>query len=97
MWMAETLWRARLSPWPRLADVPEADRRLALETAATLMRASVDAGREPRKQVHARAGRPCARCGTPIRSRGQGDANRTGLLVPDAASPGRRRRAPVAN
>jgi endonuclease-8 len=77
MWMAESLWRAKLSPWVRLADVPAADRRRALETAATLMRASVDAGREPRKQVHSRAGRPCARCGTPIRSRGQGDANRT--------------------
>ena len=82
MWMAESLWRARISPWLRLADVAEADRRRALETAATLMRASVDAGREPRKQVHGRAGRPCPRCGTPIRSRGQGDANRTVVLVP---------------
>ncbi len=77
MWMAESLWRARLSPWLLLADVPENDRRRALETAATLMRAAVEAGREPPKQVHGRAGRPCRRCGTPIRSRGQGDANRT--------------------
>jgi endonuclease-8 len=77
MWTAESLWRAQLSPWTRLADVPEADRRRALETAAALMRASVDGGREPAKRVHARAGRPCPRCGTPIRSRGQGDANRT--------------------
>jgi endonuclease-8 len=82
MWTAESLWRARLSPWLRLADVAEADRRRALETAAGLMRASVDAGREPRKQVHGRAGRPCPRCGTPIRSRGQGDANRTVYWCP---------------
>ena len=82
MWMAEALWQARLSPWRRLADVPEPERRLALETGAALMRASVDAGREPRKQVHARAGRPCARCGTRIRSRGQGDANRTVYWCP---------------
>ena len=34
MWMAETLWRERLSPWLRLADVAEPDRRRALETAA---------------------------------------------------------------
>src|SRR3954471_3785267 len=54
IWMAETLWRVRISPWLRLAEVPEADRRRALETAATLMSASVDAGREPAKQVHAR-------------------------------------------
>ena len=85
MWMAESLWRARLSPWLRLADVPEDDRRRALETAATLMRASVDAGREPRKQVYGRAGRPCPRCGTPIRSRGQGDANRTVYWCPAAS------------
>jgi endonuclease-8 len=82
MWMAESLWGARLSPWARLADVPVVDRRRALETAATLMRASVDAGREPRKQVHGRAGRPCSRCGTAIRSRGQGDANRTVYWCP---------------
>ena len=35
MWMAESLWHARLSPWRRLVDVPEADRRRALETAAS--------------------------------------------------------------
>ena len=82
MWMAESLWRARLSPWLRVRNVPEVDRRCALETAATLMRAAVEAGREPRKQVHGRAGRACQRCGTPIRARGQGDANRTVYWCP---------------
>jgi endonuclease VIII len=76
MWMAESLWRARLSPWLRVCDVSEDDRRRALETAATLMRTSVDAGRELRTRVHARAGRACPRCGAPIRSRGQSEANR---------------------
>ena len=82
MWMAEALWRARLSPWRRLRDVPEGERRRALETAATLMRASVDAGREPRKQIYGRAGRPCARCGTAIKAWGQGDQNRTAYWCP---------------
>jgi endonuclease-8 len=82
MWMAESLWHARLSPWLQLRELSDSDRRRALETAAALMRASVDAGREPRKQVHGRAGRPCPRCGTPIRSRGQGDANRTVYWCP---------------
>jgi endonuclease-8 len=76
MWMAESLWQARISPWQRLRDVSEDERRRVLETAATLMRASVDTGREGRKQVHAHAGRPCPRCGTLIRSKGQGDDNR---------------------
>jgi endonuclease-8 len=82
MWMAETLGRARLSPWLPLGDVGEEDRRRVLETAAALMRAAVDAGREPPKQVHGRAGRACRRCGTPIRSAGQGDANRTAYWCP---------------
>jgi endonuclease-8 len=82
MWMAETLWDERLSPWFRLGDVTEDDRRRVLERAGMSMRASVDAGREPRKRVHGRAGRPCVRCGTPIRSRGQGDANRTVYWCP---------------
>jgi endonuclease-8 len=87
MWMAETLWRVRLSPWLRLAEVRDEDRRRTLETAATQMRAAVEAGREPRSQVHGRAGRPCPRCGGPIRARGQGDANRTVYWCP-ACQPG---------
>jgi endonuclease-8 len=82
MWMAEALWRARLSPWRRLRDVPEDDRRLALETAARLMRASVDDGRVGRRAVHARAGLPCPRCTTLVKAWGQGDDNRTAFWCP---------------
>ena len=82
MWAAETLWQARLSPWLPLRDVPEPERRRVLETAATLMRAAVDAGREPSKQVHGRRGRPCRRCGAAVESGGQGDANRTAFWCP---------------
>jgi endonuclease-8 len=82
MWLAETLWEARLSPWRRLCDVGEDERRLALETAARLMRASVDGGREPRRRVYDRAGRLCPRCGTAIRARGLGDDNRTVYWCP---------------
>jgi endonuclease-8 len=82
MWMAEALWRALLSPWRRLRDVSAAERRLALVTASTLMRASVDADRDPRRQIYPRAGRPCPRCRTPIRAWGQGDANRTAYWCP---------------
>ena len=85
MWAAETLWEARLSPWLRLGEVPEDDRRRLLETAAALMRASVDGGREPRR-VYSRAGRPCPRCRTPIRAYGQGDANRTAYWCPACQS-----------
>jgi endonuclease-8 len=76
MWLAEALWEAALPPWRRLAEVPEPDRRLALETAARMMRTSVDAGREGGRQVYRRVGRPCPRCRTRVRSWGQGDDNR---------------------
>jgi len=87
MLLAETLWEARLSPWRRLADVSEDERRLALETAARLMRASLDGTRPARRNVYRRAGRPCPRCRRSIRSRGQGDANRTAYWCP-ACQPG---------
>ena len=76
MWLAEALWRAELSPWRRLRDVPEADRRRALEAAAELMRAAVDGARRGGRQVYRRVGRPCPRCGARIRSWGQGDDSR---------------------
>jgi len=82
MWMAESLWRAQISPWLPLRKVSEPERVRVLETAAALMRAAVAAGREPRKQIHGRAGRACPRCGTPIRAYGQGDANRTAYWCP---------------
>jgi endonuclease-8 len=82
MWMAESLWQARLSPWARLGNVPQADRLRALEAAAGLMRAAVEGGREPRGRVYGRAGRPCPRCGIALRAHGQGDANRTAYWCP---------------
>jgi endonuclease-8 len=81
MWVAETLWTAELSPWRRLGSVSDAERRRALGTAASLMRASVDDGRATRR-VYRLAGRPCPRCGTPIRAWGLGDANRTAYWCP---------------
>jgi endonuclease-8 len=74
-WLAEALWTAELSPWCRLSDVPDSDLRRALVAAAELMSASVE-GRVRRNEAYRRVGRPCRRCGTTIRSRGQGDANR---------------------
>ena len=82
MWLAEALWDASLSPWRRVDDVPEPECRLALETAARMMRASVDTGRESGHRVYRRAGRPCPRCGTRIRSWGQGDDNRIAYWCP---------------
>jgi len=81
LWKAESLWRTRISPWRRLGDLADEELRLTLAEAARLMRGSLEGGREERT-IYRRAGRPCPRCGTPIRSRGQGDANRTAYWCP---------------
>jgi endonuclease VIII len=81
LWKAEALWRAQVSPWLRLGDVADEALERVLAEAAGLMRASVDGGRSARS-VYRRTGRPCLRCGSPIRSRGQGDDNRTTYWCP---------------
>ena len=61
-----------------------------LAAARRLMR-DVARVRPAGRQVYRHAGRPCPRCGTIIRSRGQGDAQPHRVLVPGL--PGRRRAA----
>jgi endonuclease-8 len=81
VWKAESLWRARISPWLSLGEVADDELELVLSEAARLMRASLEGGRSER-DVYRRAGRPCPRCGEAIRSRGQGDDNRTAYWCP---------------
>ena len=81
MWKAEALWHARVSPWAAVAAVSDDELHAVLTEAERLLRASVD-GTRPIRRVYGRAGRPCPRCRTPIRSRGQGEANRTAYWCP---------------
>lgn len=81
MWLAESLWHERVSPWSTIGEVTDEGLERVLAHARAAMRLSVT-GSRPRKAVHRRAGRPCPRCGTPIRSRGLGDANRTAYWCP---------------
>jgi endonuclease-8 len=76
LWLAELLWQARLSPWLPLGEATDDELNAGLGWARAAMLASVSGARASRA-VYRRAGRPCPRCGAPIRSRGLGDANRT--------------------
>jgi endonuclease VIII len=87
MWMSETLWAVRLSPWLPVARATDEELLGVLEWARSAMRAAA-AGRRAPRSVYRRAGRPCPRCGTPVESRGQGDANRTAYWCP-ACQPAR--------
>jgi endonuclease-8 len=81
VWKAESLWRARLSPWLPVREASDEELERVLREAQRLMRASVER-RNGDRAVYRHAGRPCPRCGEPIRSRGQGDANRTAYWCP---------------
>jgi endonuclease-8 len=76
VWMAEGLWRARLSPWLPAAEATDAELTVLLGWLSASMRGAV-AGARPARAVYRRAGRGCRRCGAILRSRGLGDANRT--------------------
>jgi endonuclease-8 len=81
VWKVESLWRTRLSPWLPLGDATDAELERVLGEAARVMRSSAE-GRRPERAVYRKAGRPCPRCGERIRSRGQGDDNRTAYWCP---------------
>ncbi len=81
MWMVEGLWEARLSPWRRLAELSDEELSRALRSVARLMRRSLDESRTG-KRIHRRAGRPCPRCGTLIRSWPLGASARTAYWCP---------------
>jgi endonuclease-8 len=81
LWKAEALWHARVSPWRTVAETSDEELGRVLDEAARLMKFSLEGGRR-RRAAYRRAGRPCPRCGNPVRSRGQGDDNRMAYWCP---------------
>jgi len=77
MWKAEALFAAEVSPWRRLGELSDEELRGLLASAARLMQAPRN-----RHRVYRRAGRPCPRCGTLVRSHPQGDAARMAYWCP---------------
>ena len=82
MWKAESLWNARLSPWRALGRVSDEELRAVLESAHRMMSAGLG-GARPLRRIYRRPGRPCPRCGTPIRSQPQGDDARIAYWCPE--------------
>jgi endonuclease-8 len=69
IWRNETLFHEAVGPWARVGDLDDETLGRLIATAHRLLRASVDTapGRSP-MWVYRRAGRPCRRCGTLVRS-----------------------------
>jgi endonuclease-8 len=85
---SEVLWACRVDPFAKVRDVDEATRRRLVTTAARQLRANVDHVGPRSTQpggglaVYGRQGRPCPRCGTPIRRQRQGQDPRVTYWCP---------------
>jgi len=78
IWKHETLFRCGINPWRCVGELDDKTLRALIAKAQELLRASVgkpNAGgveRRPTMWVYMRAGQPCRRCHTRIRSARQG-------------------------
>jgi endonuclease-8 len=83
MWKSEGCFAAGIDPWRPAGDVSD-DEALAIvhDLRPRMQRSAADGNQSAHRTVYARAGRPCPRCGTRIRARGQGDDNRTTYWCP---------------
>lgn len=76
MWASEALWAACIHPRLPVGEATDGELETTMRWARDAMRAAVET-RRPARAVYRRVGRPCGRCGSPIRSAGVGDDNRT--------------------
>jgi len=67
----EVLWQAGRSPFVAVLDLDDGALRELVSLAQAVLREGAGTGRRPR-HVYRRAGRPCPRCGAPIRVEHQG-------------------------
>ena len=85
IWRNETLFAERVDPLARVADLDDDTLRRLVATARRLLTVSAGTapGRTAPMHVYRRTGRPCPRCGTPIRSdRLRGENPRTTYWCP---------------
>jgi endonuclease-8 len=77
-WKAEGCWAARIDPWRPAGKVTD-EEALAIVAALRprMLQSARDGNQSHFRTVYGAAGRPCPRCGAPIRVRGQGDDNRS--------------------
>ena len=81
IYKSEACFEAALDPWRRLGDLSDEELDRVVDWAQRLMVAGLESGRMPRR-IYRHAREPCPRCKTRIKSRGQGDANRTTYWCP---------------
>jgi endonuclease VIII len=83
LWKVEGCFEARIDPWRPAGRVSDDEALAIVEGIRPRMQQSALDGKQVRhKRIYGTAGRPCPRCGTPIRSRGQWEDNRTTYWCP---------------
>jgi endonuclease-8 len=78
---SESCFEAGLDPWRPVSGLEDEQILNLLEIAARQMVRGVETGRRPGR-IYRKSGEPCPGCGGRIRSRGQGDDNRTTYWCP---------------
>jgi endonuclease-8 len=78
---SESCFEAGVDPWRKVDTIDPELMAGLVETAARQMERGVETGRRPGR-IYRKSGRPCIRCGTLVRSRGQGVDNRTTYWCP---------------
>jgi endonuclease-8 len=78
---SEGCFEARIAPLRRVGSLGDEELGRLIADTRRLMLESVETGRQP-SHVYRKAGRPCPRCGTTIRSRAQGDSARLSYWCP---------------
>jgi endonuclease-8 len=98
VYKSETLHACRVDPFARISDLSDEEVADLFVTGSGLLRRNVDTVIRSTVPgglaVYGRAGQPCRRCGTPIRSRRQGEHARTTYWCPSCQSPLAARRLP---
>ena len=83
IWRTEGCFAARLDPWRPTASVSNEEALAVIEAVRPRMARSATEGFDPGKtRIYGKPGQPCPRCGTAIRSSGQGDNNRRTYWCP---------------
>lgn len=77
VWRSEACWRSEIDPWRPAGKVTDEEAlELVRRIRPFMQRSAADGFQDRDQQVYNRAGKPCGRCGTRIRSGHQGDNNR---------------------
>ena len=83
IWRTEGCFATGLDPWRATSAVSDDEALAVIEAVRPRMAKSASEGFNPREtRIYGKPGRPCPRCGTAIRSNGQGENNRRTYWCP---------------